>query len=385
MKLKTGIEKLDEILDGGMDSGSVVLIISDTLVDKASFAQHILSQRILDGDKGIYITTTKIPKQILKNMYEHGFEFSNIEFIDCISFTYERESEAKYIVKEKIINVENSWNELNNIFIKTMNEIQGFKTIVFDSLETFMSIGADKIIEKIKEWKNLVESSNSLMIILLTNWGYSKEEIELIKNNVDKVIQVGTIEKKLTWINYFSVENKPKIFFTITATGVNLYIPKILVTGPYHAGKSSTVKSLSERAVSVNRLGTTIALDHGYIERKGIVCDIFGTPGQERFDWILKILAKDVWGIILIVDSTKPETFGRALEMLEKAREENIPFVIFANKQDLSNALSPKEIAKMFNVNEEDVIPTSAIKNEGLEEGLKRLINKIFKNYSYYG
>ncbi|MEM7825769.1 MAG: GTP-binding protein, partial [Candidatus Aenigmatarchaeota archaeon] len=188
---------------------------------------------------------------------------------------------------------------------------------------------------------------------------------------MDTVRRLYTIEKKLLWMNYFQYDDSPKILFQITQTGVNIYVPKILVTGPFGAGKSSTIHSLSERAVSIDKLGTTIALDHGYIEKKGLVCDIFGTPGQERFDWILKILSRDVWGVILVVDSTKPETFERAKEMLEKVRGYEIPFVIFANKQDLPNALSLEEIKRILGF--EDVIGTSAVKKEGVEEGLKLL------------
>ena len=72
--------------------------------------------------------------------------------------------------------------------------------------------------------------------------------------------------------------------------GVKIYIPKILVTGPYHAGKTSFIQSASFRSVSVNRENlegnneTTVALDFGHVKLGGFVVELFGTPGQERFD-----------------------------------------------------------------------------------------------------
>ncbi|MEM5794038.1 MAG: GTP-binding protein [Candidatus Aenigmatarchaeota archaeon] len=377
MKISTGIEKLDEILGGGVESNSAVLLLTGTLIDKSSFSQHILSTRILEGDKGIYLTTSKAPAAILKNMYEHGWESKDIVFVDCISFTLKQESDAKYVLKALVTRPEEAWEKTLELFEKALGETPGLKTAIFDCLEVFMGVGAKKVAEGIKKLKDVFEETKTTCFFLFTDWGYSKEEIEEVCNVMDSVIKLDTIEKKLLWMNYFQYNDSPKILFQITQTGVNIYVPKILVTGPFGAGKSSTIHSLSEKAVSIDKLGTTIALDHGYIEKKGLVCDIFGTPGQERFDWILKILARDVWGVILVVDSTKPETFERAKEMLDKVRGYEIPFVVFANKQDLPEALSIEEIKKALGF--EDVIGTCAVKKEGLEEGLRLLFDKIFK------
>ncbi|MEM5883191.1 MAG: GTP-binding protein [Candidatus Aenigmatarchaeota archaeon] len=377
MKISTGIEKLDEILGGGVESNSSVLLLTGTLIDKSSFSQHILSTRILEGDRGIYLTTSKVPESILKNFYEHGWECKDIVFVDCISFTLKKESDAKYVLKTFVTRPEEAWEKTLELFEQALRETKGLKTAVFDCLEVFMGVGAKKIAEGIKKLKDVFEETKTTCFFLFTNWGYSQEEIEEVCKVMDSVIKLDTLEKKLLWMNYFQYDDSPKILFQITQTGVNIYVPKILVTGPFGAGKSSVIHSLSERAVSVDKLGTTIALDHGYIEKKGLVCDIFGTPGQERFDWILKILARDVWGVILVVDSTKPETFERAKEMLEKVRGYEIPFVVFANKQDLPGALNVEEIKRILNF--DDVIGTCAVKKEGVEEGLRLLFDKIFK------
>jgi len=377
MKLSVGIPKLDELLEGGVEQKSSTLLLTGTMVGKASFAQQIASYRISEGDAIIYITTSKPPAQVLQNIYEHGWESKGIVFVDCISYTRKQKSPSKYSLKTKITEVATAWEGTLEILKKAVEETKGFKFLVFDCLETFMGVGAEKIANKIKELKRIFEDSRTTGVYLLTDWGYKKEEIEAIRGAMDTIINLGTVEKKLLWMNYFQYKDLPKVFFQITPTGVGLYVPKILVTGPYHAGKSSIIHVLSEKAVSVDRLGTTVALDHGYIEKKGMVCDVFGTPGQERFDWILKILSKDVWGAILIVDSTKPDTFPRAIEMLEKIKGFDIPFVVFANKQDLPDALKPEEIKKRLSLPE--VVGTSATTKEGCDEGLKLLFDKIFK------
>jgi signal recognition particle receptor subunit beta len=46
----------------------------------------------------------------------------------------------------------------------------------------------------------------------------------------------------------------------------------------------------------------------------------------------------------VVVDSTDPDTFQRAKEMVEKCYAESLPKVVVANKQNLDGALDPEEI-----------------------------------------
>jgi small GTP-binding protein len=167
--------------------------------------------------------------------------------------------------------------------------------------------------------------------------------------------------------------------------GVKLFIPKILVTGPYNSGKSSFVKTVASESVSVDRMAlgqvpTTIAMDIGHVEYEGFVADVFGTPGQERFDLILDILAKEAVGAFVMVDSTAPMTFARAKEMIKRCKAEAIPKVIVANKQDLPNALSPEEIRQVMKVDQSiPIIPASVANEEGIKEALDALLEILYR------
>jgi len=138
------------------------------------------------------------------------------------------------------------------------------------------------------------------------------------------------------------------------------------------------VKALSTSAVSVDRMGTTVALDHGYMDYKGFAADLYGTPGQEDFDPILQYLADEAVAVILVVDSTKPETFIRAKEMLSKTKAYGLPIVVAANKQDMSNALSANAIKKKLALpGDVSVCPTVAIEKKGVEKLLDELTEKL--------
>ncbi len=88
---------------------------------------------------------------------------------------------------------------------------------------------------------------------------------------------------------------------------------KIIFTGTMSAGKTTAIQAVSEiPAVSTDvtnsdpRLGkekTTVALDYGEVslgEHERL--RLYGTPGQERFNFMWKILAKGALGLIILID-----------------------------------------------------------------------------------
>ncbi len=59
-------------------------------------------------------------------------------------------------------------------------------------------------------------------------------------------------------------------------------------------------------------------------------------PGQKRFDFMWEILSEGMLGFIVMVDSTRPETFREARSILETFRAyAPTPYVVAANKQDV--------------------------------------------------
>lgn len=126
---------------------------------------------------------------------------------------------------------------------------------------------------------------------------------------------------------------------------------KMVVTGPFNAGKTEFIQSVSEiDVVSTERKissevekvkqTTTVAMDFGRITvDDDLVLYLFGTPGQRRFDFMWEILSEGMLGFIVLVDSTRPETFREARNILETFRAyAPTPYVVAANKQDIEEA-----------------------------------------------
>ena len=126
---------------------------------------------------------------------------------------------------------------------------------------------------------------------------------------------------------------------------------KMVVTGPFSSGKTEFIRSVSEiDVVSTERKisseaekikeTTTVAMDFGRITvDDDLVLYLFGTPGQKRFDFMWEILSEGMLGFIVMVDSTRPETFREARSILETFRAyAPTPYIVAANKQDLDDA-----------------------------------------------
>ncbi len=112
---------------------------------------------------------------------------------------------------------------------------------------------------------------------------------------------------------------------------------KIVIFGAFGAGKTTLIRTIDPKSthIEANCAGgtTTVALDFGRVELDGRQIHVYGTPGQERFEFAREIIAKGMDGAVLLVDaSSPPDDFTRHLyESLTAAK---VPFVVFLNKCD---------------------------------------------------
>ena len=149
---------------------------------------------------------------------------------------------------------------------------------------------------------------------------------------------------------------------------------KILVTGPYRAGKSALINTMaSGNSFNIDRRGTTVCMDYGWVDVDGVKLHLFGTPGQERFAVIRQVLAEGMRILVMVVDSTKPESIMQAKKILQELTPKNIPCIIAANKQDRPEAISPAEVQKIMNVPRVYTVGTSAVARNGTKELLSKL------------
>ena len=77
-KIKTGVEKLDEILDGGIPKRHLVLLTGTTGTMKSTLGFQILFRSALEGMNAAYITLEQSAASLMTQMGLMGYDFSKI-------------------------------------------------------------------------------------------------------------------------------------------------------------------------------------------------------------------------------------------------------------------------------------------------------------------
>lgn len=92
---------------------------------------------------------------------------------------------------------------------------------------------------------------------------------------------------------------------------------KLIFTGPVGAGKTKAIATLSDVPIvateaaasdmtSQRKTSTTVAMDYGVMNLDADTrIHLYGTPGQQRFDFMWEILCAGGIGLVLLLDNSR--------------------------------------------------------------------------------
>ncbi len=135
---------------------------------------------------------------------------------------------------------------------------------------------------------------------------------------------------------------------------------KIVITGPFSAGKTTLIKTISEVAIvgterdvsdeskSV-KARTTVAMDFGRITfAEDLSLFLFGTPGQRRFEVMWEILSEGMIGFILLVNAADDRSLEESAHILEQFRHyADVPYVVGVSHMDESKLSKEEAFSKV--------------------------------------
>jgi hypothetical protein len=380
-RAKTGIPVLDERLQGGFPRPSTLLLFSDKPTEKRLFGENFAVQGARSGEVSLYVDFFRAPQLARGELKRFGnVPTDKLVFVDAISAQILLPSVEPYRIADM-----NSLEDIRSAILTAIEALHPARVVV-DSMEFLIDRFPKEGVLKL--WRELIDAAKaagSVICFLFINWTLAERDLQTIRAMSDFVVEFqsslrGGIVRNSMRISQMETDGVrtnwiPYAFKDLV--GVTVYFPRILVTGPFNAGKSTVVRALSERSISIDRMGTTVAFDYGSVNITGIEAEIFGTPGQERFEFIFKIFAREVSGVLLVLDATRPEDLDRAKQMLDLVGPK-IPYVVLANKSDLPGALAPEEIARRMDLPEDvPIVPTVATAGQGVRDALLVLAEMI--------
>jgi ADP-ribosylation factor protein 1 len=161
---------------------------------------------------------------------------------------------------------------------------------------------------------------------------------------------------------------------------------RILMVGLDAAGKTTILYKLKlgEIVTTIPTIGFNVET----VEYKNISFTVWDVGGQDKIRPLWRHYFQNTQGIIFVVDSNDRDRMGEAREELQRMLNEDelrdALLLVFANKQDLPNAMSAAEITEKLGLHSIRqrawyIQATCATSGDGLYEGLEWLNTNLKK------
>lgn len=151
-RASSGVPGLDELMDGGFERNSVVLVTGDPGSGKTTFALQFLHEGARRGEPGVFITFEERKEDVMRHMRSYGWDLEQLVkekklvILDYPPHEIERFLTEGEILRDTIVNM-------------------GAKRVAIDSLSTFalifeneykMRLGIMKVLGQFKQWGTTV-------------------------------------------------------------------------------------------------------------------------------------------------------------------------------------------------------------------------------------
>ncbi|OIW08802.1 hypothetical protein TanjilG_16383 [Lupinus angustifolius] len=152
---------------------------------------------------------------------------------------------------------------------------------------------------------------------------------------------------------------------------------RVVMLGLDAAGKTTILYKLHIGEV----LSTvpTIGFNVEKVQYKNVIFTVWDVGGQEKLRALWRHYFNNTDGLIYVVDSLDRERLGKAKQEFQNIINDpfmlNSVILVFANKQDLRGAMTPREVCEglgLFDLKNRKwhIQATCALKGDGLYEGL---------------
>ncbi|KAL1235970.1 ADP-ribosylation factor-like protein [Trichinella spiralis] len=161
---------------------------------------------------------------------------------------------------------------------------------------------------------------------------------------------------------------------------------RILLLGLDNAGKTTLLKGLVSE--DITHVTPTQGFNIKSVVSDGFKLNVWDIGGQRKIRPYWKNYFENADILIYVIDSSDRRRFDETgvelMELLEEEKLTNVPLLIFANKQDLVNAVPASSLAEglqLHTIRDRpwQIQPCSAISMEGVKDGMDWICKQVRK------
>lgn len=274
-KALTGIQGLDEVLDGGLPRGRSILVCGNAGCGKSLLAMQFLINGVkMYGEKGLFVSFEETAEELKKNFSSLGADLYELE--------NHKQMAIDYVFFERSEIKETGEFDLEGLFIRIGHAIDtiGAKRVVLDTIETLFSGFSNEGIlraelRRLFRWLN--EKGVTTVITaektgeLLTRHGleeYVADCVILLENNI--IDQIAT--RRLRVVKYRGSSHGANEYpFSISHKGITVF-PITSFVMEYHVSE--------KRISSGNKHLDGMLGGKGYFKGSSIL--VSGSPGSGK-------------------------------------------------------------------------------------------------------
>ncbi len=202
----TGIQKLDDMLEGGLPKGSTILLVGPPGSGKTVFCQQFLAEGLKNDQGSLFIALDNPPEEIKENAKGFGWNFEdkdNFIIMDVYSWKLGEELSGKYTVQGP-----SDLNQLNMTLSDALKELEDVqKRVVMDSassLTFFTDINSTVRFLQVVSAKT--KASGGVFLLTVEKGVHDEKDLSTLNYVADGVIEM----KKEDGDRYISIPRMSK-------------------------------------------------------------------------------------------------------------------------------------------------------------------------------
>jgi KaiC/GvpD/RAD55 family RecA-like ATPase len=145
----TGIQKLDEMMEGGFKEGSINMVEGDAGCGKSTFAIQYMLDGIKKGERCIYLSVEESRKSFFENMNRFGFKLEEHEASGMFFFYECTAQRLKDFLDKGSLGIEEEIKQMSAQRL-VVDSISAF-VLIYDS-DARQRTAVQKLFEKLKSW-----------------------------------------------------------------------------------------------------------------------------------------------------------------------------------------------------------------------------------------